>query len=141
MFCDVASIFTVCGFVADFLVQPLQRNMSDMSRDIYHNNRKLCNDVFCRKEMLHFALVSLPPNLVSFGTWNCNSHVNQYTVYLGKSGIGRNFIVKSQLFNYVDHGLWSKQQSKSQSACIEKGLSLDHKGHARVVRTLIKNYG
>ena len=50
-----------------------------MSGNIYHDIRKLGDDVFCRKETLGFALVSKPrslpatPNSVSFSTWNFNN--------------------------------------------------------------------
>ena len=67
-----------------------------MSGDIYHDIRKLCNDVFCRKETLCFEfLVSMPkqlpptPKSVSFSVWTGNS---QPIYCLGRSIIGGKFI-------------------------------------------------
>ena len=81
---------TLCATVNDLVtktsstlaLQPLKRNSSG---DTYHDIRKLCNDVFCRKETLpmRFVLFSMStprpatPNSVnflpgvSFSTWNC----------------------------------------------------------------------
>ena len=76
---DVASCYIYTQTVYEFRrwfftvwFKPLERNTSG---DTYYDIRKLCNDVFCRKETLpmRFALVSTPvplpaaPNSVSRG--------------------------------------------------------------------------
>ena len=76
--------FLSLNFKAQF--KPLKRNTSG---DIYHDIRKLSNDVFCRKETLpmHLALVSMSrplhstPNSVSFSTWNCGQDCLSTSVY------------------------------------------------------------
>ena len=56
-----------------------------MNGDIYHDIRKLCNDVFCRKETvpMRFSLVSMPRPLPSSpnSTWNCGQGCPNTNIY------------------------------------------------------------
>ena len=72
-------------FVADVFAvyfKPLQGNTNG---DIYHDIRKLCNDVFCRKEtlLMRFSLVSMPRPLPSSpnSTWNCGQGCPNKNIY------------------------------------------------------------
>ena len=77
--------FIVCDFRRWFFAvyfKPLQGNTNG---DIYHDIRKLCNDVFCRKEILpmRFSLVSMPRPLPSSpnSTWNCSKGCPNTNIY------------------------------------------------------------
>ena len=74
--------FIVCDFRRWFFAvyfKPLQGNTNG---DIYHDIRKLCNDVFCRKETLsmRFSLVSMPRPLPSSpnSTWELQQGLSEH---------------------------------------------------------------